>query len=765
MIFNKVRRVSTLDELREMKFEFEIVPCGRYIKTICQNIITFDTETSNGFRLDDGTVIGFDHDKYNNNPELYDNAEKQSLMYSWQFGIESKDHIKIFMGRTWEEFLIFTDELLINMNISKMIGDSTNTLPDTTYNTMRIGALKGNTTLYIYIHNLSFDYQQLRNVFESEFSSKRSKIAPVFARSLRKPMRARIKYNTNTLIFGDSYVLTQKSLKNWCKDAKLPVSKLDEPPEYYLPIRTPLTPLTSEEIDYQINDVESMIYGLIKYREKYGSLQEIPMTQTGEVRRTCISQVVNNNHEWACKCAGVTVNYSLELFQLLTQMFMGGWTHANSMYTSILLHNVKAYDLASSYPTVMCTRTFPIGDFFPVNNDDFYVLEKEDIYDLDKDFHWFAKLKLKEVSSKLSNTFWSSSKCLEIDGEIVDNGKIYYADNITIVITDVDWNSFKRFYDYSEIEIIEVHKAEAGLLPIELILLILDYYGKKTSLKGVSDSEYSESKQFINSIYGVSVTRIVTDIIEFNKGWSKIELTEEMFYEQIMDTDVEKTFLSYQNGVWVTAWAKNRLVTGIEATDKHLAYGDTDSLKGVFDDKDLQWFDDDNAKLSELEQEIANRLNFDVELFYPKTPNGVKSQLGIWDREDDCIEFKTLGAKRYVYSVKDGNDIKVKCTIAGLPKQAGVNKIKNVDDFKNDVKWNTTESMKNIHFYNDNQSDGIWIDRDGVPYTATNEDNKFGCCIMPTTFDLSLSDEYVSFLETLNGDTDKITEVSDIIRK
>ena len=44
---------------------------------------------------------------------------------------------------------------------------------------------------------------------------------------------------------------------------------------------------------------------------------------------------------------------------------------------------------------------------------------------------------------------------------------------------------------------------------------------------------------------------------------------------------------------------------------------------------------------------------------HPKTPKGKEKPLGIFDREKDWSEFKTLGAKRYCYRErpkKDKND-------------------------------------------------------------------------------------------------------------
>ena len=106
-------------------------------------------------------------------------------------------------------------------------------------------------------------------------------------------------------------------------------------------------------------------------------------------------------------------------------------------------------------------------------------------------------------------------------------------------------------------------------------------------------------------------------------------------------------------------------------------------------------------------------------------------------------KLKFLGAKRYV-TEEDGV---MKCTIAGLPKKAGREKIKSFDDFNNNTLWTTAESRKVCCYYNDNQVEGLeWVGRDGESYFST---DKYGVCLKPVTFDLSMSDEFVQFLNFL----------------
>ena len=737
-------------DLYDIKFKFDK---GNFNSYSCQTLQAFDIETSNGWRQPDGTVIGFDHDRYNSDEEyknMIDLGEPVSLMYVWQIAIEDTNDIKVFMGRTWEEYLEFIDMLTTEIRRQSVYGkESINRMSENIY----AMDCKHSVSCKIYIHNAGFEFQHLRNIWEDEFAGKgkgrKAKYGNVFARNPRKPMKFSVNVNRVHIEHRDSLVLTQKSLKAWCEDEKLPVQKLEEPKDYYLEIRTPETPLTDEEINYSINDVVSMIYGLKKYRDKYGKLNNIPLTQTGAVRAKCKERVCLTNPEWATRCANITQNYTPKHFRDLCQLFQGGWTHANKMYVNELLKNVKCFDFASSYPAVMTTRTFPISEFEQCDVNEFSELEAQDINNTK--YHWYAKVKVDKFTSKLDNTYWSLSKvCLDetrplIKNQIVDNGRIYYASEATIMVSDVDWDTFKKAYDYEGFTVLELYKSEAGYLATELILTILEYFQYKSSLKGDESKEslYTESKQFINSIYGCAVTKIVTDLITFDgAGWDTTKFNDELFYDTVHEAKPENTFLAYQMGIWVTAWARHNLWDFIIKMDKHIAYCDTDSIKGLFDENDMKFVTEYNKSIEELENNVAKKLGFDPELYTALTNKGKVKRLGIMEREDDCEEFKTLGAKRYVDLV----DGQIHCTIAGLPKSAGESKIKSVDEFNNNMVWNTRESEKQIAMYNDEQKPCVWRDRDNHPYKSS---DKYGICIQPTTFDLSMSTEFMKFLQTL----------------
>lgn len=770
-------------ELRQLKWNIVKEDKGRFTNKHCDNIITFDIEASNGYRQPDNTVIGFDHKLYDIHPEFYGVAkpEKQKrygeieqvgMMYVWQCAIEADDDIHVFIGRRWSVFNKFLDELSEDI---LLFSNRRNTAVEGKARELCLKALNKvqRPEVHIYIHNLPYEFQFLRNLYNNDFANFRTR-PKVFARKSRQPMKAVVSGHKCKITFHDSYVLTQKSLKSWCKDSKLEVCKLEEPKGFYDPVRTPDTPLTDEEINYCVNDVVSMVYGLKQYRNKYGYLYNIVMTQTGEIRRKLKTEVSNKNKEWAEKCAKFYKELDIDTYRDLQAAFLGGWTHANAIYTGRRMEDIKCFDFRSSYPAVMCSCKFPVSSW--TNTTYEFTKEMAKIPYSDRQYAYYIRAKFHNVKSRMYNSFWSESKCVdgsqvyakeERNGKMcikkgaIDNGKIHEIEEMEAIMTDRDFERFLKCYD-CEVEPVYVKKSELGYLPKEMIMLILNYYGYKTSLKGIDDaaSLYAESKQFINSIYGVMVYKEFSDEIKFNGTWDMdeicVELDEFEFEKQRLKMATKTDlFGMYSIGVWVTAHARNRLWDAIEHFDFCTVYCDTDSIKGKFSDEDLKWFDKYNALIEEECEKCAKHYNIPIEKYHPKTKKGVCKELGYFDREDDCSLFKTLGAKRYVDVInRDGKDV-LQATIAGLPKANGVEKLlkmahgnarKAIDKFTDHTVWNAHESGKLTAYYNDNQQPMTWIDRDGNKYDSI---DRYGICLMPTSFDLSITEEYQLFCDII----------------
>ena len=742
---------------------YKIVNTNKRQKDL-NNILSFDIEVSNGYRLPNGKVIPYTHKRYrkfiDNNkkrnavgmkemdkiPEYFDPV---SLMYIWQLAVEDGKDTRVFIGRTWEDlkdFLNILDTAISNILVYKIPNPQN---IDEDYRSYQLSKIKNKVNVHIYVHNLSYEFQHLRNVFNGN-------IKRLFAREKRKPMRFEVPIDHINLVFHDTLCLTQKSLNNWAKDEKLPVQKTHDLD--YMEIRTPQTKLSKLELQYCINDVLIIVEGMKKYRDKYnGRLTNIPMTQTGEVRIKCRENVSIINHDYAEKCYNIDHSYSFKFYNLLVSAFAGGWTHANQKYSGQLMNDVVCYDFASSYPSVMTSfKGFPIEEFEKADPSIIDIIEQKPFNQ--RDYCYLIVVDIFNFESEIWNSFWSSSKCLESEGLVCDNGKIIAGDRIRVVLTDMDWDIFRKAYHIDNFDILECYIAKCGYLAKEMILTILDYFGKKTSLKGTGNlSMYTASKQFVNGIYGCFVFKEISDSVAFNGDWDKlfIETEEDFMSKMAMPSDpkkyereVDKKFGTYQQGVWVTACARHRLFDAILELDSKIVYCDTDSVKGLFGPNEIKWFDDYNTRISKLQEEVANYYGFSVDLFSPLSSKGEKKQLGIFEREEDAVEFKALRAKVYAAKHKCGNTFDIETTIAGLPKKSGYAKVKDVDDLQPDTIWSPKQSKKLTCHYNDNQQKTEWHDKHGNVWIS---EDQYGITLEPVSFNLTLTDDYQRLLDIING--------------
>lgn len=745
----------------------------------------FDIETTTYYTFG-GVTKTFDPVDYKMDPDWYDNAEKFAVMYVWQFAVDTYDgDVNVYMGRTWQEFDNFIKAYA--KAAREWFGGNRRPI------------------LYVYVHNLGYEFQFLRGLYNANFGTDEKELnfmsglkQRTFARNPRAPFRTELVFDDAKIVFRDSLVLTQKSLAKWCKDSKLPSAKLDVPSGYYDEARTPNTPLTDFEIQYSINDVVSMVYGIRQYRDDNEGIRNIQMTQTGAVRRKIRKAMSNDKEEgiaWTNRCACITVSYNFETFKWLNHAFVGGWTHANAKYTGKVIENVKCFDFASDYPFCMSVFKYPVSPFisyYPGQeafDSHLQTLDSiEDPRSLDIPNRYMVEFTADNIQTNYYNTFWSESKTFDLVGATIDNGKIQSAAHGRFIMTDLDYHMFKRAYS-SDITVTRIAVAEADYLPWPFKQLLFKNYGYKTTLRGVEgeESKYVESKQVINSMYGVAVTKNVTDEVVFGSKtdemgneyfdeWYTIPATEKTYAKYLEEVASEnnkgKTFLTYDIGIFITAYARYDLWHLISQMDEHVVYGDTDSLKGIFDDKDIEVINRYNEWVVATEKRVAEDQHFGEEYFHPCQPSGKECRLGVFDREDDCIKFKTLGAKRYAV-LHAGND-NIEMTVAGLPKKTKIgDKVYNTADFLNNdfdnfcdgATWDVEQSGKKTHYYNDRQPVGMEIrDRDDVPYIL-DECDACGIAITPTTFSIGLADAYKEYVTNIKNGfvpfkrTDEMAEI------
>ena len=653
------------------------------------NIFCIDTETTSAFLTPAGDLIPFDFEK----PEsFWQGCEKFGWCYIWIVGVDDL----IFYGRTGPELLSFFE----------LLDD-----------------LTGHAEKIVYCHNLAFDWHtSLRDALPFD---------QVFARTKRKVLTADA--SGLHLHFRCSYFLVNMSLANWAKSKKLNARKLEGDLDY-LQIRTPLDPLTDQELAYCENDVAVMLEGLPAFREKYGHVFKIPLTQTGETR-VKLAEVMANENRWKYLMRDL-IPKNLSDYRYMMEAFFGGDVHGNYYLADRLLHGVRSCDFASSYPWVMLSCRFPVTYFVRVN-------KMRERFMRNPNYCYLVTFDAFGIVSKLHNTFLSSSRCRMVLKPVIDNGRIVKADFVQCTMTNLDFEMFQDYYEIRQLEIIEFKVAAAGYLNPELCRFVLSCYENKTQYKGVKGMEavYLFDKQIVNGIYGDMVTRLFADDTTWSpeSDWGLEPMTEEKYQEKAakLARNFPKLYKTVQLGIWTTAAARRNLWRYmIEPLDRQVCYFDTDCVKFIGNDI-AGAISSYNMQVIRQHYSIAERLEIDPARLSPADPSGACHPIGCAELEAVYEDFKTCGAKKYACREAGGP---IEITVAGVPKGCASD-LKSVDDLSDDFVFppsNEPGKKKSILHYQDDQRAlqvGEW--------TMT---QKHGICLQPTGYKVGLTADYVALI-------------------
>lgn len=608
---------------------------GEYVNDYIYNVpAAFDTEATSWTRKFGNKVI------------------KYGTMYIWQFGINGH----VFVGRTWDEFRAFLDLL------TEFLG------------------LNEHTFLYVYVHNLAFDFQFFRKQIE---------IKKVFALDDRRPVKVMTGYNIE---FRCSYILTGKSLKSVGEDLlKIKIKKLSGDLDYKL-LRHSETPLTPKEMAYCLNDVRVIMAHLYERFDRGETIEQILLTKTSYVRKYVREHTTGKKNPNAAQYRKLMKKLTLDPFEYrqAREAFSGGFTHANPAYVDQTLNNVDSIDFTSSYPAVMLCEKFPMtkGKYIktPADKDiDKYIKSGKYLS------HFVATFYNLEQKPTVPDAILSLSKCQTLDGKqypsylgVINNGRVVIAyEPITTTITDVDYKNMEKFYNFDRVEISELWYYTPGYLPKEFLDCVVHFYKQKTTLKGVTgkEFEYQLNKEMVNSCYGMAVTALDRDVISYDYDeWQPREAPDLVQLCEILEkyNNSPSRFLSYLWGVWVTAYARRNLFTGIlslnnpdapEASD--FIYSDTDSIKLLNIADHMDYINNYNNWIDKKLAAICTAYGYTIDDIAPKDIKGNRHPLGHWDIETDgdpYTHFKTLGAKRYLtHQNKKGYNM----TVAGVPKFSG----------------------------------------------------------------------------------------------
>lgn len=627
-------------------------------------VCTFDIETS--------TLLGTD----------------QSFMYVWQASVNNC----VIVGRSWKEYKRFTARL-------------TRDLPE-------------DARYIFYVHNLSFEFQFLRGVFPFLDGS-------VFMPSGRKVLKA----ISGKIEYRCSYLHSNMSLDEYTHKWGVEYAKVHD--FDYTKVRYPWTPLSPDEMEYIVGDVIGLSQALVAEMKFDGdTLDTIPLTSTGYVRRE-----LRKNMSFFPKPILISMQPDLYVFQMLNEAFRGGNCHANRHYSEQILEQVHSVDRSSSYPAVECIEEhYPMGRWKLHTR----LVDLNYVLTMIKRHQRCFVVRVAITNLRLKDPgfgcpYLSRDKCRRIwcktekaRDHMFDNGRILYADYLETTLTDVDLQIVMMEYE-GEIKILEMASCRAMKLPQPWIDTNIEYYKRKTELKGVPGQEiyYMKSKNKLNAIFGDTVqnpSRIRTVYKNGQYAEDDKALAEALHDSQLFP------YKSFAWGVWVTSWGRYRLEEVIQmahhAVDPEtgerfngFVYSDTDSVKYL---GYLPELDEYNAECRRRAEE-AGAVATD--------PSGRVHYMGEYEAEGTYDRFITLGAKKYA-AEKNG---KIEITISGVNKKLGAEEL---------------GSLENMHtgftFYDAGGLEAVYNDRKYGIVKVDGRRLRVGknVCLKPSTYTIGIAEDY-----------------------
>lgn len=609
-----------------------------------------------------------------------------AFMYCWQVSLFGH----VIFGRTWKEFILLIDKI------------------------REFFRLDSKKRVVFYIHNLAFEFQFMKDFFH---------IDELFAKDKRKPLY----FVSDGIEFRCSYFLSNMNLQKFCENSDGCIHFKLEGEEFdYKKIRTPNTILSDYENSYRFNDVQGL-YECIKSKLREDNVATIPLTSTGYVRRDYRNAMKSQKNRKLFNSIALTP----ELYKMCKKEFRGGDTHANRHKVGYILEKVYSRDITSSYPTSMELYYFPMSVFTRVEPK-----THKEFNEMCTTYCCLFEIEIFGVCCKTNqpDPYIDIAHCTHMTDVINDNGRVLSASYLSLTINENDWECINMCYDMITYKVGKMFTAKRGKLPFELRNHLMDMFRDKTRLKDVAgyEYEYARKKNGVNSSYGMMVTAIDNDNIQYNSDsmeWCResadLEKQLNRYYKS------RNNFLSYQWGCWVTSQSRLALRKMLTLVGNDMVYCDTDSIKFV-NEKHIKEFNDFNKYIISL-----------CEKAQPKAyavRNDKKEYLGIWD--DDVKggyykRFRTWGAKKYAYELLDNS---FHITVAGMSKKKGAQAFGSIENFIIDKNKAYENVGRTVAYYNNEKPHSITVN-DCTFTTASN------IAIVDTTYTLGVSTTYSELLE------------------
>lgn len=563
--------------------------------------------------------------------------------------------------------------------------------------------LSDSKKIVIYIHNAAYDFAYLK-LFLMKIDPALDVLAVDNHAVLTVDMigfRIICSYKLTNLSLA---VLSDKYAKKYIKA----VGEID-----YSIVRYQDSPLNVNDWLYMFSDVASQYDGVKQYllMNNYKFCADAPFTSTGFVRNAC-RKASRKDKKWREQFDKMRLD--LNQYRICRQAFMGGICICSFKYSNTTMRTIRGQveylntngervtisgslglghkDFTSSYPARQTMDSMPTGKPMWHGNVD----SKAELNMLLKKYHCVFYLELTNVNIKTGVTapYIPSSKCICSNKERKEmlkiNGKVVKANKILIAVTELDFKWIKRQYTADNIRVFNMICFKRGKIPKWLKDEIMYYFTNKCTLKDSDPVLYAKSKNLLNGIYGMTATSIIRPVYKIQLKDDDKHKAGEIFLYKADDQDREdekalnkyynshNSFMPYQYSLYTTAWARDALMTMIEATGDNDGYIDpknpkNDDLTDVY--KNFLYCDTDSVfyiKTIENEKRLAE---YERHCIDKATKAGAfvgSKFLGAPENEPPIRAFRGLHSKCYAMEEynKKSRRYELNVVIAGIPKRS-----------------------------------------------------------------------------------------------
>lgn len=447
-------------------------------------------------------------------------------------------------------------------------------------------------------------------------------------------------------------------------------------------LRTPVSFLESDIYKKLYDNLITIGAAVESISRSYGGkIPVINLTNVGLVKDKLHQYCYNRNSDISQYLLPIQ---SVEEYKHLKGTPSGGICAYNPEFVKKTIEDVYCFDFTSFYPSLMYfSDEFPVS-FEGIVND----LDEEKYIKYAKQYACVGSFVFVNLRLKVKGVPFIKSDNVDINSNNCTYNKdfnLIKGDLVLLNLTDFDFKTLKRFYDFDGFHVNMLYLYKRGRLPKSLVACMLDYYKIKTRYKGVAGYEHLEStsKVAVNTIYGLMLIDPCKIYDSFDPETNNVikdkhVINDADIMERIdqynKDLASKKKVSCYHWGIYIASIARYKISHFIKrGMDLGCwIYSDTDSCYFTYNDELFKEIDEAN--------EIIIQEGINLEKFFSKfdyiqyNDNNDMKFLGAFEYDKCYKYFKCLGKKQYI-TYEDELSIKV----AGLTCAIAERFFKNID--------------------------------------------------------------------------------------